>query len=535
MLQISQIKLKYNQPDEQVVNKIVEKLRISHEDILSFRIAKMSIDARKKPNVMKIFTVDFTVKNESRLKKRYKDLKEVKSYTYQIPANEMGLSMEHRPIIVGTGPSGIFAAYLLAENGYRPIIFERGECVEERVLSVKKFWEEGILNPESNVQFGEGGAGTFSDGKLTTRTKDPRIAKVLQLLVDNGAPKDILYKNKPHIGTDNLRRIMINMRRKIIGWGGEFFFDSRVTDINLGNGRIRGLRINHNQTIPAEVVILGIGNGARDTFKMLYDRGIALESKPFAVGFRVEHLQQQIDTVQYGDPKIASYLGAADYRLTYRASNGRSVYSFCMCPGGRVVSASSEENHLVVNGMSEYARNLQNANSAIIVGVGPEDFQGNHPLAGIEFQRKFEAKAFELGGGGYTAPVQLVSDFIKGENSYNYSKKIDPSYQPAVRFCNLSTIYPDEITDALREALIDFGKKIKGFDQGQAVLTAVETRSSSPVRIIRDKVSMESISIRGLYPIGEGAGYAGGITSSAVDGIRAFEKILTKYSNIAKI
>ncbi len=535
MLQLSNIKIPYDKPDEFVLSVLSKKIKVSEEEILDFEIAKMSVDARKSDRIMKIFTVYFNVKKKETLLKFNKDIKEIQKYTYEYPKSSTEVALKYRPIIVGSGPSGLFAAYLLAEMGYKPLILERGEKVEIRTKTVNEFWEKGILNPESNVQYGEGGAGTFSDGKLTTRIKDVRAKKVMQIFVENGAPREILYKNKPHLGTDNLKKIMINMRNKIINWGGTFQFNSKVTDLNMNNGQIQSVIVNDDEVIPTQIVVMAIGNSSRDTFEMLYEHGINIEAKPFAVGFRIEHKQLHINEIQYGKQEIATYLGAADYKLTYQATNGRSVYSFCMCPGGQVIAASSEEKHLVVNGMSEYSRKRENANSAIIVSVYPDDFPGNHPLRGMDFQRTIESKAFVLGGNNYNAPIQKMSDYLGHKLGKNEIFKIMPSYQPGYRQSDLNTIYPDFINEALHESFINFGKKIKGFDSDEAILTGVETRSSSPIRILRDSETLQSISVKNLYPIGEGAGYAGGITSSAVDGIRAFELICQNYLNIAKI
>lgn len=535
MLQLSNIKIPYDKADEFALSILSKKIKVSEEDILDFEIAKMSVDARKSDRIMKICTVIFNVEKKETLLKYHKDIKEIDKYTYVYPKTNSEISLKHRPVIIGSGPSGIFAAYLLAEMGYMPLIIERGERVEIRTKTVNEFWEKGILNPESNVQYGEGGAGTFSDGKLTTRIKDLRAKKVMQIFVENGAPKEILYKNKPHLGTDNLKKIMINMRKRIIAWGGTFQFNSKVTDLNIKKGQIESVVINDSEVIPAQIVVLAIGNSSRDTFEMLYKLGIKIEAKPFAVGFRIEHKQVHIDEIQYGKAEIATYLGAADYKLTYQATNGRSVYSFCMCPGGSVIAASSEEKHLVVNGMSEYSRKRENANSAIIVSVYPNDFPGNHPLRGMDFQRTIEAKAYVLGGNNYFAPIQKMNDYLADRLGESEISMITPSYRPGYKESNLNTLYPDFINDALQEAFVSFGKKIKGFDSDEAILTGVETRSSSPIRILRDSETMQSISVKNIYPIGEGAGYSGGITSSAVDGVRVFEMISRNYLNIAKI
>ncbi|MEA3424401.1 MAG: NAD(P)/FAD-dependent oxidoreductase [Bacillota bacterium] len=516
--------------DNKILFLIAKTLRIKNEDIIEYQIEKMSIDARKKNQIKKVFTVKVRLKSE----KKFSRLKVDKDKTYHYPENIYGVPLANSPIVIGSGPGGIFAAYLLAEMGYNPIIFERGEKIEDRTKTVREFWEKGILNIESNVQFGEGGAGTFSDGKLTTRIKDNRIDKILEIFVDNGAPSEILYKNKPHLGTDNLKKIMINMRKKIVEFGGTFNFNSKVTDLIIEDDQVKGVVVNNSKKYNSDVVVLGIGNSSRDTFEMLAKKNIPMEPKPFAVGFRIEHKQVDIDKAQYGDVEIATYLGAAEYKLTYKASNGRSVYSFCMCPGGQVVGASSEKNRLVVNGMSEYKRNRENANSAIIVNVNPEDFDGEHVLRGMDFQRTIEEKAFNLGGGDYRAPIQTMKSFLSKEKIDNNIGNIYPSYKPGFALEDLNSIYPSFITEALHEAFPYFNNKIRGFAEDDAILTGVETRSSSPVRILRNSSTCESTEINGLYPAGEGAGYAGGITSAAVDGYKIAEIIIEKHLNVAK-
>ncbi|MBN2260266.1 MAG: NAD(P)/FAD-dependent oxidoreductase [Clostridiales bacterium] len=531
MIRVSNVKVPYNKDESEIEYQLLKILKIKKKELISYEIEKMSIDARKKEKITKVYTVKVSLQDES----NFSHLEISNNKTYIYPENIHGIQLENRPVVVGTGPSGIFAAYLLAEMGYNPLIFERGEKIEKRTQTVRNFWENGILNTESNVQFGEGGAGTFSDGKLTTRIKDDRINRILDVFIDNGAPIDISYKNKPHLGTDNLRKIMINMRKQIIELGGTFQFNSKMTDLLIEENQIKGVVINNSERIASDVVILAIGNSARDTFEMLLEKNVPMEAKPFAVGFRIEHKQADINVSQYGDSDIATYLGAAEYKLTYKASNGRSVYSFCMCPGGQVVASASEINRLTVNGMSEYKRNKENANSAIIVNVNPDDFEGENILKGMDFQREIEEKAYFLGGGSYAAPVQNMKSYLSENISANCIGKIAPSYQPAVSLKNLNGIYPKFIDEALHEAFPYFGRKIVGFDDDDVILTGVETRSSSPVRIIRKPDSYESLTMRGLYPIGEGAGYAGGITSAAVDGLKTAEKLIEKYLNIAKI
>lgn len=431
-----------------------------------------------------------------------------------------GKTLSRRPIIVGTGPAGIFAGYLLAKLGSRPILLERGRDADRRTEDVERFWSTGELLPDSNVQFGEGGAGTFSDGKLMTRTKDPRISEVMRIFVEHGAPEEILYVHNPHIGTDILRKVVKRLRASIESMGGEFHFEERMEEIESENGKLVGLRTNRAD-YEAEVVVLALGNSARDTFRMLHRLGVPMESKPLAMGFRVEHEQALINRVQYGTAWDISSLGAAEYRLTHRSEPGIGVYTFCMCPGGAVVAAASESGRLCVNGMSYYARDLQNANSAVVANVSPK---GADPLEMLELQERVEEAAFRLGGGDFTAPVQRVSDFIRGKASIDFGR-VKPSYRPKVKPTDLSALYPEEMTAAIREALLAMNEKLTDFASEDAVLTGVETRTSSPVRILRND-EMMSVGVEGLYPIGEGAGYAGGITSSAVDGLKAAEKIL---------
>ena len=440
-----------------------------------------------------------------------------------IPGKE---KMNSRPIIVGMGPAGMFAGLVLAKNGYRPLVIERGEKIEDRTKTVEQFWDTGKLNLESNVQFGEGGAGTFSDGKLTTRIKDKRCNFVLDTFLKYGAPEEIAYDGKPHIGTDNLKIVVKNIRNRIVELGGKILFNSKLQDLIIENRELKSLIVNGDE-IPCSNLILAIGHSSRDTYEMLFKRKVFMEPKAFAVGVRVEHLQHMIDVRQYG--KFAGHpkLGHADYRLTYRDRNGRGVYSFCMCPGGKVVAAASEEGELVTNGMSYYSRNLDNANSAVVVTVGGDDFQGNSPLKGMEFQRHYEKLAYKLGGGGYTAPVQLIRDFLKEEVSTKLGK-VKPTYRPGYEFRDLKVCLPPEVVGGLQEGFTNFEKKIKGYAKGDGIITGIETRTSAPVRIPR-RDNLESISVRGLYPCGEGAGYAGGIISAAVDGMKAAENIIEKY------
>ncbi|WP_232023995.1 NAD(P)/FAD-dependent oxidoreductase [Sulfurivermis fontis] len=431
-----------------------------------------------------------------------------------------------RPVVVGTGPCGFMAGLLLAQMGFRPIILERGKPVRERTKDTWALWREGKLNPESNVQFGEGGAGTFSDGKLHSGIKDPRHLgrKVLTEFVAAGAPEEILYISKPHIGTFRLVSMVEKIRASIEALGGEFRFNSRVDDVEITDGAIKGLLLSTGERVAADHVILAIGHSARDTFRMLHRRGVYIEAKPFSIGFRIEHPQSMIDRCRFGPQAGHPALGAADYKLVHHCKNGRTVYSFCMCPGGQVVAATSEEGHVVTNGMSQYSRAERNANSAVVVGITPErDYPGD-PLAGIALQEQLEARAFELGGRNYQAPGQLVGDFLAGRPSTAFGE-VQPSYTPGVHLTDLSSALPDYAIAALREALLAFEKQIRGFARADAVLTGVETRTSSPIRIRRDDVTLQSLNVRGLYPAGEGAGYAGGILSAAVDGIKVAEAL----------
>ncbi|MGI6086047.1 MAG: NAD(P)/FAD-dependent oxidoreductase [Acetivibrionales bacterium] len=536
MIRLSNIKIKIsdasNANDErQALHKaILSILNISKDELIVFKLFRKSVDARKKTDIHYVCTVDIEVKNEKAILKRF-DNKGV------IPAPELEIKklvpgtkkMHEQPVIIGMGPAGLFAGLILSKYGYKPIILERGEDVDSRTKKIREFWKTGILDTESNVQFGEGGAGTFSDGKLTTLINDPRCRIVLKEFVKAGAPPEILYISKPHIGTDLLKTTVKNIRESIIANGGEIRFKAKVTDITVKDGRVSELIINDNEKINCDTVLLAIGHSSRDTFEVLYKRSVEIHQKAFSIGVRIEHPQAVIDKIQYGD--FAGYpgLGAADYKLAYHGKNGRSVYTFCMCPGGYVVAAASEKNHLVTNGMSEYKRDGMNANSALLVGITPDDFYSEHPLAGIEFQRKWEHLAFQLGGENYKAPVQLTGDFLADRPSTGWGT-VEPTYKQGVTFADLRECLPPYVTDMLKDAILDFDKKIRGFAIPDGILTGVETRSSSPVRILRGKNYQSNIS--GLYPIGEGAGYAGGIISSAVDGIKAAEIIIEEFAPI---
>jgi len=534
MLRLTEIRLDIDHTEEDLENAILQVLEIGKEDLCDFRIHRRSVDARKRRSIFFTYSVDVTVSNEESLLQRYKDSGKVVRTTetsYQWVGRAPD-NVSFRPIVVGAGPCGLFSALMLARMGFRPLLLERGQQVKERTQEVSRFWLTGLLNPESNALFGEGGAGTFSDGKLATQIKDRnnRCRLVLEELVQAGAPEEILYVNRPHIGTDLLMQIIGNLRKKIVSLGGEVRFQSRVSDIHIEEGSIHGVVMDAGEEILTECVIFAIGHSARDTIEMLLRRGVLLEPKPFSVGLRVEHPQEMIDTVQYGDFAGNPKLGAADYKLSLRCTNGRSVYTFCMCPGGSVIAATSEKGCVVTNGMSAHARNRPNANSALLVGIAPSDFPDDGPLSGITFQRRWERIAYELGGGNYRAPAQLVGDFLALQKSKSFGE-IEPSYKPGVTLCDLALVLPQYAVDALRESIPVFDRKIRGFSRHDAVLTGVETRSSSPVRIVRNK-NMESISVAGVFPAGEGAGYAGGIVSAAVDGIKAAEAIALKYSPI---
>lgn len=510
---------------ENIIKSVARKLRINPNDIKDFKINKQSIDARHKPKINYIYEVDINVLNEDNILKYNKSNDVLKTPDERYICNITGTSkLNNRPIIVGAGPAGLFAAYNLARFGYKPIVIERGEKVEERVKTVEEFWNTNNLKTNSNVQFGEGGAGTFSDGKLNTLVKDPdnRCKEVFNIFVNAGANPNILYVNKPHIGTDKLRDVVINMRNKIIDMGGEFRYNTCLTNIILNNNRIKQIEVNNNEIIDTDILVLAIGHSARDTFKILFDNNISVDPKPFAIGVRISHDQKTINKSQYG-VEHHSVLENASYKLTYHASNNRGVYTFCMCPGGFVVNASSEENRLAINGMSNSKRDTTNANSAILVTITPDDF-GNNPLDGIEFQRKLEEKTYELGKS--FIPVQLFKDYKDNKISDSF-KNIKPVFKGNTSFANLNNIFPDYINLALKEGITYFDSKIKGFASDDSILAAIESRTSSPVRLNRDELGVSNI--LGIYPCGEGAGYAGGITSAAMDGLKTSENIMKTY------
>lgn len=528
MLRLTEIRLPIDHQEADIRSAICTHFSIPEKDLVSYTIFRRGIDARKPDSIFFIYTIDFEVKNEADFFSKYKNDPRLRptpdmSYHFVAKAPEKGITS--RPVIIGMGPSGLFAALILAQSGFRPIILERGKTVRERTKDTFDLWRKGVLDPESNVQFGEGGAGTFSDGKLHTQIKDPRHygRKVLDELVKAGAPPEIMYVSKPHIGTFKLVGILEKMRASIIELGGEIHFQSRVDDIDIKSGQVQGVVLSSGEKITAPHLVAAIGHSARDTFEMLFRRGVYMEAKPFSMGFRIEHPQSLIDRGRYGKNAGNPVLGAADYKLVHHAKNGRSVYSFCMCPGGTVVASTSESGRVVTNGMSQYSRKKKNANSAIVVGISPGDYPSG-PLAGMEFQRFWESRAFELGGGDYCAPGQLVGDFLAGRPSTALGK-VQPSYTPGVKLCDLSNALPDYAIAAIREALPAFARQIRDFDLADAVLTGVETRTSSPVCIKRNPDDFQSVNTRGLYPTGEGAGYAGGILSSAVDGIKVAEAV----------
>lgn len=530
-IRINNIALDIEEDIALLKKKTAKKLRIKEEDIKKFSILRESIDARKKNTIKFNYSVEVECDGESRVVARAnnKDVK-IEEVKYDSEFNFGSEKLHHRPVVVGMGPAGMFAALLMAEKGYKPIVIERGEKVEDRSETVEKFWKSGKLNLESNVQFGEGGAGTFSDGKLTTRIKDSRCDFVLEEFIKAGAPEEIMYKGKPHIGTDILKVIVKNIREKIIELGGEVRFNSKLEDLKIKDNKLYGIVVN-GEEVPCEALVLALGHSSRDTYEMLYKRGIFMSPKPFAIGVRIEHSQQLINENQYGKFANHKRLKAADYKLTYTSpKTNRGVYSFCMCPGGDVVAAASEEGRLVTNGMSYYSRDKENANAAIVVTVGEKDFTGDTPLKGMEFQRHYESLAYKLGGENYYAPIQLVGDFLEDKVSQKLGS-IKPSYKPGYIFADLRECLPTGVVDTLKDGLIEFDKKIKGFAQKDAVLTGIETRTSAPVKIQRNE-KLQSISLQGLYPSGEGAGYAGGIMSAAVDGLKSAESIMKEYAQL---
>jgi len=523
MIRISQLKIGIDESVEKIPSLIAKKLGIKETDIKDYCIFKESIDARR-GTVSFVYTVDVTLDHEADiLKRNIANVSQTPELSYKMPPK--CLVSTRSPIVVGFGPAGMYASLLLAQCGYAPIVLERGDKVDERVKKVEDFWYHRKLDLQSNVQFGEGGAGTFSDGKLTTRVKDLRGRKVLEELVRAGAPQEILYTAHPHVGTDLLRDVVVNIRETIIALGGQIHFNTKVEHFDIKEGQIRGVVTDKNQVFESEHVILAVGHSARDTFEQLYEAQVEMVAKPFAVGLRIEHPQVLINQAQYKAFAHHPRLGAAQYQLAHQTKGGRGVYTFCMCPGGYVVPSSSELEMVVTNGMSEHARAESNANSAILVQVGLEDFSSDHPLAGIEFQRKLEIKAFEMGGSNYKAPVQMVGDFLANQPSTEI-QKVRPTYALGSHPSNLHQLFPEALSEALVEGIHAFDRKIPGFAMHDAVLTGVETRSSSPVRITRDVKTLQSTNVKGLYPAGEGAGFAGGIVSSAIDGLRCAEELI---------
>ncbi len=527
MIRVRQIKVEINNDSFDIVQKKVPtKLKLSFKDSKDMTIVKKSIDARDKNSVLFNYEVNVLLVDEEKYLKKNKssDIAKIEDVIYKSPKSGRVL-LKNRPVVVGAGPCGLFCTLILAENGYNPILIERGERVEDRTNTVEQFWKRGILNTESNVCFGEGGAGTFSDGKLNTlvNDKEGRIKKVYDTFIQCGAPIEISYDSKPHIGSNALKDVIKNLRNRILKLGGTILYHSCLTNVEIVDNKIESIVINKRKRVPCDCLVLAIGHSARDTIEMLYDKGLNMESKAFAVGLRVQHSQKMISESQYG--KFAKDLPPASYKLTYQASNNRGVYTFCMCPGGYVVNSSCEEGHLMINGMSNHERDSENANSAVVVTVDKKDF-GPNPLDGMKYQRQLEALAFRKGNG--KIPVQLLGDYKKNKISDHFGG-INPVFKGKTSFANLNEIFPYYINDSIKEAMDDFGKKIKGFNNPDTILAGIESRTSSAIRMERDKDLVSNI--KGIYPSGEGAGYSGGITTSAIDGIRTAEKIIEKYTN----
>lgn len=526
MIRLPQVHVPVEHTKEDIVKAAAKELRTAAGEITDLVILKKSVDARKKEDIRYSYSVAVSVTKEERFLKKGYERYTPKEYRYTVSGNKVA---EHRPVVAGAGPAGLFAAYLLAKEGFRPVVIERGPSMEDRIAAVEHFFESGELNPEANIQFGEGGAGTFSDGKLNTLVKD-RDGKghfILQKFVECGAPEEILYLNKPHIGTDRLRKVIVNLREEIKSLGGTFRFNTCLKRVITHDGKLTGIVLSDGSELPCEVLVLAIGHSSRDTITELFGQGITMEPKSYAMGVRIQHKREFIDRSQYGS--FADRLPAADYKLTYTAGDGRGVYSFCMCPGGYVVNASSEPGRLCINGMSDHARDAANSNSAIVVTVNPEDYQkatgSDSPLCGMEFQRKLEEKAFRAGNG--RIPTQRFEDYLKGVSSVGCGS-VEPCTKGTVTYTNLKEILPEPFYADIAEGIRAFDRMIPGFANPDALLSAIEARTSSPVRIPRDE-TFQSVSLKGLYPCGEGAGYAGGIMSAAMDGIRVFEAISEEY------
>lgn len=531
MLRLTDIILPLDHDEQALELAILNKLGIHKDQLISFTLFKRGYDARNNKNIQLIYTLDVALRHEEELLAKFstdQHVRKTPDMTYKFVA-QAPAQLSHRPVVVGLGPCGLFAALILAQMGFKPIIIERGKEVRQRTKDTFGFWRKQALNPESNVQFGEGGAGTFSDGKLYSQVKDRKHygRKVLHEFVEAGAPEEIMYVSKPHIGTFKLVNMVEKMREKIISLGGEFRFSTRVEKLDLAgdsdNFKVKGLHLSDGEYLACDHVVLAVGHSARDTFTALYEQGVYIEAKPFSVGFRIEHEQSMIDSERFGENAGNAILGAADYKLVHHCKNGRTVYSFCMCPGGTVVAAASEPGKVVTNGMSQYSRHERNANSAIVVGITPEEDFPGHPLAGIELQRSLEVLAYQVGGENYHAPAQLIGDFLSGKTSADLGD-VKPSYTPGITLTDLSNVVPDFVTHAIREAIPAFDRQIKGFAKRDGLLTGVETRTSSPICIKRG-ADYQSVNVTGLYPAGEGAGYAGGIWSAGIDGIRVAEAL----------
>ncbi len=533
MIKINEIKLSLDSDESELRRAAAKALRCKEDKITSLQITKKAVDSRKKDNIFFVYNVSVEVDSDENAVVAHAKNPKVETgvpYAYEMP--EIRRTSTLRPVIAGFGPAGFFAALILARAGLKPLVIERGADVDKRTKDVNGFWTARKLNPESNVQFGEGGAGTFSDGKLTTGIKDPLCRKVVDELVFHGAPPEISYSSRPHIGTDKLGAVVKSFREEIIAFGGEVRFGWKLTDLIIANGVVQGITCQNPsggfEDIETDTLLLCIGHSARDTVEMLYKKGINIIQKPFSVGVRIEHPREMIDKAQYGSFANHPALGAADYKLACHPDHGRGAYTFCMCPGGTVVAATSEEGQVVVNGMSEYARDGENSNSALLVGIEPEHFGSDHPLAGIELQRKIEKTAFELGGGDYSAPCQTIGDFLNDTPSTKLSY-VKPTCATGVTPSDIRKVLPQKVTETMAQAIVKMDKSLKGFALADGVLTAPETRSSAPVRILRDELYQSNI--RGLYPCGEGAGYAGGIVSAAVDGIRCAHAVLIDESD----